>query len=330
MDYKVSVIVPIYNVEKYIVRCAENLLGQTLDAVEYIFVNDCTPDNSIENLNKVIANFPKRKDDIKIIHHERNRGLAASRNTGLSIATGEYIYHCDSDDWASVDFCEKMYNKAKESNAEIVWCDFYEERHGRLSYVKQVFEENNVACVKSMLSCSMRWNVWNKIFKRSLFADNDIKEKEGCNLGEDLITIQLFYHAKRVAYQPEALYYYNTMNISSYTSPTMSLKRQNESFTNVKILETFLRAKKDFAVFDQYFHYLKMWIKLRIVSGNTNRQSLQAFCDIYSESLGRIKQHPHLDFKSRYLLFLANKKYINLIIIHNSLAKLLRTIKKNK
>lgn len=90
---KVSVIVPVYKVEKYIERCARSLFNQTLDDIEYIFVDDCSPDRSIEILNQVIGDYPRRKDQVQIIHHASNQGLALARQTGLKAATGEYIAH---------------------------------------------------------------------------------------------------------------------------------------------------------------------------------------------------------------------------------------------
>lgn len=96
---KVSVIIPVYNVEKYIEHCARSLMEQTLMDIEYIFVDDCTPDHSMEILQRVLTDYPERLESIRIIHHTQNSGLATVRNTGLQIAQGEYIIHCDSDDW---------------------------------------------------------------------------------------------------------------------------------------------------------------------------------------------------------------------------------------
>ena len=119
---KVSVIIPIYKVEKFIERCVHSLMGQTLQEVEYIFVDDATPDKSIEVLKKCLTLYPNRK--AVVLHHSQNQGLPAARNTGLVAATGEYIYHCDSDDFVEVNMLEKLYQKAKETEAEMVWCDW--------------------------------------------------------------------------------------------------------------------------------------------------------------------------------------------------------------
>ena len=107
----VSVIIPIYKVEKYVCRCAETLMQQTLEDVEYIFVDDATPDKSMEVLSTVLAKYPHREEQIHIIHHKKNQGLPAARNSGLRIATGEYVFHCDSDDYVVIGTCWKLSTK---------------------------------------------------------------------------------------------------------------------------------------------------------------------------------------------------------------------------
>ena len=99
----ISVIIPIYKVEEFIVRCVNSLMQQTMEEVEFIFVNDATPDDSMVLLQLALNNFPERKAQVHILNHEVNQGLPAARNTGLRVATGEYIYHCDSDDYLEPD-----------------------------------------------------------------------------------------------------------------------------------------------------------------------------------------------------------------------------------
>ena len=123
MTPKVSVIIPVYNVEKYMEKCCRSLFGQTLENMEFIFVDDCTPDNSISVIESVLQEYPQRKSQVKITHHDKNRGLPSARNTGLGLAQGNYIIHCDSDDWVAPFMYEKMYARAVAENADIVWCD---------------------------------------------------------------------------------------------------------------------------------------------------------------------------------------------------------------
>ena len=139
--YKVSVIVPIYKVEPFIGRCAQSLMEQTLTDVEFIFVDDASPDSSISVLRKVIAKYSERNKHVKVLTHAENKGLPAARNTGLAVAHGEYIFHCDSDDFIELGMLEQLYRKAIETDADIVWCDWWLSFAKNERYMKQLDAE---------------------------------------------------------------------------------------------------------------------------------------------------------------------------------------------
>ena len=124
MKYDVSILVPVYNVSDFIERCLHTLFRQTYPNIQYIFVDDCSPDRSVEIIQDVLKDYPQRKDDVKIIKHEKNRGLAAARNTGLENAEGDFILNIDSDDFIELDMVELMFGKTKEEEDNIVVCDF--------------------------------------------------------------------------------------------------------------------------------------------------------------------------------------------------------------
>ena len=121
---KVSIIVPVYGVEKYIERCARSLFEQTLDDIEYLFIDDCTPDKSVEILKRVLEEYPHRKSQVVIHRMEQNSGQAKVREWGMRNATGEYLIHCDSDDWVDMDMYRIMYEEAKRTDADIVMCGY--------------------------------------------------------------------------------------------------------------------------------------------------------------------------------------------------------------
>ncbi len=214
---RISVIIPIYGVEKFISRCAESLMTQTLDDVEYIFVNDCTKDSSIEVLLSVLERYAERKLQVKIINHEVNKGLPAARNTGLSIASGEYIYHCDSDDYLEAEMLECLYDTATSNDADFVWSDYFLCHEHREHYVKQPSYDTPIATLKGMLVGAMKYNVWNKLIRRSLYTDNGISFPEGHTMGEDMTTMMLMPYVKKVAYVPRALYHYVRYNAGAIT-----------------------------------------------------------------------------------------------------------------
>ena len=120
---KVSILVPIYNVENFISRCLESLFSQTYSNIEYVFVNDCTPDNSMTILSDMLQKYPSRATMVKIINNPENQGIAIVRNTLLENATGEYILFVDSDDWIEKDMVENLVERATSTDADIVGCD---------------------------------------------------------------------------------------------------------------------------------------------------------------------------------------------------------------
>lgn len=163
MEYKVSVIIPVYKVEKFIGRCVKSLMEQTLQDVEYIFVDDASPDGSIVILRNVLADYPERSNHVKILTHTENKGLPAARNTGLSVAQGEYIFHCDSDDFVEVNMLEQLYHKVTETDVDIVWCDWYLTFENSERYMKQPAYNTPLEALKAMLGGAMKYNVWNKL-----------------------------------------------------------------------------------------------------------------------------------------------------------------------
>lgn len=214
---KVSVIVPIYGVEAFIERCARSLMEQTLDDVEYIFVDDASKDDSVVLLKKVLENYPTKYKAVSIVTHKKNKGLPAARNTGLEKAKGEYIFHCDGDDFVESNALELLYNAAKENEADIVWCDWYltfkknERRMSEPSFVKPI------DALKSMLGGGMKYNVWNKLVSRKLYIENSIYFPDGYGMGEDMTMMLLFAYAHKVYHLKYALYHYVKMNTTAFS-----------------------------------------------------------------------------------------------------------------
>lgn len=212
---KVSVIVPIYNVEKYIERCVRSLMEQTLDNIEYIFINDATPDRSMEVLNCVINEYPLRLQSVNIINNEKNMGLAFSRKTGMLLAHGKYIISCDSDDWIEPNMYESLYNLAIETNSDVVMCDFINEYDDHYSI--ETFVEI-VDFRKEALKASgvYWWSVVNRLVKSEIIKSNNIYPIEGVNYTEDLNTMmRIYYHSNKISHIHVPLYHYNRTNETS-------------------------------------------------------------------------------------------------------------------
>ena len=215
---KVSVIIPVYGVEKYIERCARSLFEQTLDDMEFIFVDDCTPDCSISALKKVLNEYPRRKGHVKIIHHDKNQGLPQARQTGLKISSGEYIAHCDSDDWVDVTMYEKMYNKAVEDQADMVVCGYQEVNDDGILKERCHQFLSKEEYIANMLTSKEVWSIWDKLCKRDLYKGIIYPIH---SMGEDiLLTFQLVLKANLISNIKSNLYryYFNPKSITKTAS----------------------------------------------------------------------------------------------------------------
>ncbi|MDD7449024.1 MAG: glycosyltransferase family 2 protein [Prevotellaceae bacterium] len=216
---KVSICIPVYKVERYIERCAKSLFEQTYENIEYIFINDCTTDKSISVLDKLISNYPKRKKNVRIVHHKKNRGLAAARNTGVEEAIGEFILWVDSDDSIDRLLVEKLVKLQEEKNADIVCYDLKVLFSNRTEYYRNVnYSDGKDLCLK-MLQDIAPHQLCGHLIRRSLYKENNITAKEGVNQAEDYqVMPRLAYYANRVATLHEALYFYDRTTENSFSN----------------------------------------------------------------------------------------------------------------
>ena len=272
--FKVSIIVPIYRVEKFIEKCVHSLMKQTIQDVEFIFVDDASPDDSVALLEKTLKFYPDRIKQTKIIHHKKNQGLPAARNSGLAVATGEYIYHCDSDDFVEPDMLESMYNAAKKNNADFVWSDWYLSYQNTERYMKQPDFTTPMEALKGMLADEMKFNVWNKLVKREVYVKNDILFPSGYSMGEDMTMIRLIACSERVAYVSKAFYHYVKTNAEAM-SLTLNERYLTDIRHNVNLTLRFLE-ERGYTNLQQDFAFFKLNIKLPfLISLDYNNYNLE-------------------------------------------------------
>ena len=240
MNPVISVVIPVYKVEKFVERCARSLFLQDLtEDVEFIFVDDATPDDSIERVKDLLEEFPDRKSQTRIICHKANRGLPDARNTGLESARGEYVLHVDSDDFIEPAMLSAMLTVAQNEDADMVWCNwFLDLEHKERRMYEPAFLTPHDA-VSAMLSGGMKFNVWNKLVRRSLYVDNNIVFPSGDGMGEDMTMILLCAHSKKVTHLSEALYHYVKYNAGAF-SQTYSDAHLTQLKHNVERVSAYL------------------------------------------------------------------------------------------
>jgi glycosyltransferase involved in cell wall biosynthesis len=243
MDALVSILVPIYNVSKHIEKCLVSLFEQSYENIEYVFVNDCSPDNSIEILKSTIKYYPQREAQIKIISHTVNKGLAETRNTALLNATGEYITHVDSDDFIELDMIELMIKKAAENDADMILCNANEVHTNTKKKLYNNFYADKDKYLKLLLERDTLVTIWGRLIKRELLVSNKIFSIGGLNFGEDYVTVpRIVFYSKKIVKVEKNLYNYVKCNTNSYTHNI-----KNESLDDIikanNILVDFFRDK---------------------------------------------------------------------------------------
>ena len=205
MNELISIIVPVYNVEKYLERCVNSIINQTYKNIEIILVNDGSTDNS----GNICDKFGKKDSRIKIIH-KSNGGLSDARNAGLKIAKGEYIGFVDSDDYIKEDMFETLYNLNKEHNSEISIVSYYEYYNDKLIAVRdskklEVF--NKISAIKELLiDTKIQSYAWNKLFKKELFENLEFPTNK--NFEDIATTLLLFEKANKIVLLEDPKYYY--------------------------------------------------------------------------------------------------------------------------
>ena len=197
---KVSVIIPVYNTEKYLQKCLDSVCNQTLSDIEIICINDVSTDNSLA----ILKEYAKKDNRIKLINFKENKGAAAARNTGIDEAQGEYIGFVDSDDFVDLDFYEKLYNKAKESDADVVRGNILEVRNGLKRYC---FED----LARKIRKFKIHFNglFVTAIYRKQFLFFNNINFTEQCEFGEDrLFVIESVTKANKVLVINDVYYNY--------------------------------------------------------------------------------------------------------------------------
>ena len=236
----VSVIIPVYNVAPFIRECAESLFNQTLQDIEYIFIDDASTDNSIEILEEVIATRPDRKGQVRVVRHRDNKGISYTRGEGMALAKGEWLIHCDSDDTVEPVAYSKMLETAKNKNADIV-VSAYREFNSDGWDLKFPQGEGSISCRNLLdgitgLSDSFHGSMWNKLINRKLCENN--KFLNGVSYCEDVVFLiqMLINHPDiKVEIIPDCLYNYRKRKDSLITRKNK--KREAELQFLIRYLE---------------------------------------------------------------------------------------------
>lgn len=308
---KVSVIIPVYNVENYLRKCLNSLVNQTLKDIEIIVVNDGTLDNSQEIIDEYVKKYPKKV--VSVI--QENGGQGTARNTGLLHAKGEYIGYVDSDDYVEENMYEELYKKAKEEDSDIVICGN--------NVVKENYEFLSKEEVdKEFLLGKMA--VWNKIYKKNIIVDNKIQFRSKVWYEDLDFTMKVYFSSKKISYVDKPLYNYLLREGS--TMNNNNIKRNLELIEAFDSLIDYCKDKKIYnKVKDEIeflcIYHMYIFAITRVLNTNNNYKAkiaiINKFRDYINSNFPNFKQNKYLYLlpKRRKLIYnLINSKFYCIIM----------------
>ncbi len=276
---KISIIVPVYNVEKYLFECLDSLVKQTMSDIEIICIDDCSTDNS-ENILKHFADTDER---VRVIKHDVNSGLSASRNTGIKNARSDYIMFCDSDDYYMPETCEKMFDAIRTTDADIACCS-----------IKLLYEDNNkkqnntdIYTIKKQGVFQLQFDsiseypvcAVNKIYKKQIILDNNLFFPIGLRYEDCFYWPAYCNYVKRIAFIPDYLYVYRIRSGSIMTTSNIS----KLNLDPIKIAVTYFKYSNEHNVFagTENWFWGKMFYEMLksslIYSGKNNYKTCYNF-----------------------------------------------------
>lgn len=282
-EYKISVIIPVYNTEKYLAECLKSLLEQTLEGVEIICVDDGSTDGSAD----ILAKFASR--GVKIIT-QKNSGQSAARNNGLKAAKGEYIAFLDSDDWAEKTFLETLYNLAKKGDTDISMCSinvYNEARNSQTAHdcylSLDVFSKRlEGKCFDWQQTKDFLFNIavvpWNKIYKSEFLKNSGLKFVEEVNFEDNIFFTETFLKAKRVNFTRAALVNYRYFSKTSYsTSGGENDFKKLDFFKIFELIEKVLKREGAYRQLSKYFKAYRQKTLIQWFDKTTDEKAKKEF-----------------------------------------------------
>lgn len=294
---KVSVVIPVYGVEALIERCARHLFEQTLDDVEYLFIDDCTPDKSIEVLKHVLEDYPQRKDQTIIHRMDENSGQAKVREWGMKHATGEFLIHCDSDDWPEKNQYEELYNAAVKESADLVFCDYYRvyPYGDRVYNCKNLNFEDKKELLIIMLSGYYEANqLWSCLMKRELIQE--IIYPDGNQSEDRAIMFQVINESSHMIYVKKALYNYfiNPKSIQRTVNPEKLIDRALDYASNVKLIIKCLNKYNFYDISEELIVACKFESRVFLSTGFYDKRCRKLWYQLFPEINNKILKNKYI------------------------------------
>jgi glycosyltransferase involved in cell wall biosynthesis len=301
---KVSVVITIYNREKYIKDCVCSLFEQTLDDIEFVFVDDASTDKSLLILHELVDKYPIRKSYVKVIHMETNGGRAVARQIGIDSANGEYIIHVDSDDWIDKNMMELLYKRAKETDADVVGCNIIHEYGDSHCVFKQKYSDEMDENIRRLINGTIFPSLCTSLTRTSIIKDNYIMFPKGLDTGEDLLfNLNIYLHANRLAYIDSPCYHYR------HTEDSGSFRHTDKSIKSViKVackIECLMKEQGKYEDYEYEIQYRKFFMKCALITDFNNADYNKTWLNLFPETHKYIWSYKQYTWKRRIEFWLA-------------------------
>lgn len=325
-EIEISIIVPIYNVEKYLHKCVDSILNQTFKNYELILVDDGSPDNS----PKIADEYAEKYPEIITVLHKKNGGVGDARNYGISHAKGEYILILDSDDYIENDMLECLYNSNLGLNSDIVVCGYkcVNESGNILSIMGEKLPEGKIMTLKENKELLLINSApWNKMYKRQIFMDyEDIRYPSGVWYEDIRVTLKLINVAKSITYVNKPLYNYLWREGSQTNNNNCD--RNSEIMDGMEDIFTYFKNNGTYKEYENELEYITILhvylaASVRVLMIDKNHKLLEEFRKFLNQNFPHWEKNKYLheldSNKKRILRLLNNKQY--------SLIKIIFTVK---
>lgn len=298
---EISVIIPVFKVSSFIENCAVALLEQDFEDAEFIFVDDASPDDSIEKLRAVIEKYPGK--NVRILTHPSNTGLPGARKTGFEASKGKYIYNCDADDRVEPGILRKLYDAAETNGADFVYCDFFltfgeNERHMR----NPAYTTPDEMLRKGFLAGDCKYNWWNKLIRRDLFEGIEFPV-EHFKGGEDMVVIEILAGAGKIAYVPEPLYHYVKTNSGAISEGFSDLRLESILYNSSHVIKRLGQYGSDLS---EEINLFKLNVKLPFLF-TTDKRKYRIWKEWFPEANGAIFKNTELPLRTKMLQWFASR-----------------------
>lgn len=308
---KVSILVPFYKVEKYVGRCVESLFTQTYHNVEYVFVNDCTPDNSMEVINDKIEEYGLASK-CKMIVHEQNLGISASRNDCLDNMTGDYFLFIDSDDYIDTDMVELLVEAAIKENADISGCGYIEEFADHSVEHPQKYTNDHDEMMRAITLLTIKGVMWKLLVRSTIVTDHrdEVRFIPDRNMVDDyLFCCQIFYYAQRFVGVDRCMYHWIQYNPNNYTHTTVFAVESQAAA--IRKVEQFYKEKGIYGVVEEELTQRKFISKLPLLL-DRNCFNVTKWRAIFPES-NDVYKKMYFSFGNSIIVYIASSPFYRIL-----------------